>query len=66
MDNPAADAETDDKVFKVGRCDQHHGLADAVVGNGQRDLFGQRGFGGGAVVEVAVLVALAGDGRGCC
>ncbi len=66
MDNPAADAEADDKVFQVGGRDQHHRLADAVVGNGQRHLFGQRGFGGRAVIEVAVLVTLAGGGRGCC
>ncbi|MNC66485.1 hypothetical protein D3C75_1168830 [compost metagenome] len=62
-DDAAADTEADDKVFKVRGADQHHGLADAVIGNSQGDLFGQCGAVGTGLVQVAVAVSLAGGGN---
>ncbi|MCY1403259.1 hypothetical protein D9M71_184290 [compost metagenome] len=61
-DDAAADAEPDDKVFQVRGAYQHHRLADAVIGNRQGDLFGQRGAARTGLVEMAVTVALAGGG----
>ncbi|MCY1394312.1 hypothetical protein D9M71_92280 [compost metagenome] len=62
-DDAAADTEADDKVFKVRGADQHHGLADTVIGNSQGDLFGQCGAVGAGLVQVAVAVSLAGGGN---
>ena len=45
FDDAAAEAEADNEVFQIGRGHQHHRLADAVVGDRQRDFLGQRGAG---------------------
>ncbi|MNE12696.1 hypothetical protein D3C80_1055090 [compost metagenome] len=62
-DDAAAEAEADDKVFKVGRAHQHYRLVDAVVGNAQGDFFGQRCAGLAVIGQVAVVIAVAGRGR---
>ena len=64
LDDAAAQAEADNEVFKVGRRHQHHGLTDAVVGNRQRDFFGQRGAGRFREGKIAVAVGLTGGRRG--
>ena len=45
LDDAAAEAEADDEIFQIRRRHQHHRLADAVVGDRQRDFLGQRGAG---------------------
>ena len=66
MNDPAAQAEPDNKVFKVGGGDQHHGLTDAVIGNRKGDFFRQGCFSNAAVVERDVVIRLAGRWRGRC
>ncbi|MNP16021.1 hypothetical protein D3C76_1083990 [compost metagenome] len=60
----AADTEADGEVFQVGGADQHHRLVQAVVDNGQGHFFGQGRAVASGVIELDVIVGVAGGGHG--
>ncbi|MCY1177331.1 hypothetical protein D9M73_176350 [compost metagenome] len=67
LDQPGPQAEATHEVFQVARRNHHHRLVQAVVGDRQGDLLGQRGVTGVQLrlqFGVAVVAGRCGDGPG--